>query len=113
MRGLHKQDHWALGTEEEETFDLPRHVQVILDKLGGLTPVINVLRERLSLSAGLACVIYVTQPTPILSFTNEQLRQIAELGADFDIDTYWLGADGDDPPVGTPKNRSEGCAKPL
>ena len=42
-------DGWEVGTEEEEGFDLPRHVEVVLGQLSGLTEEINSLSERLVL----------------------------------------------------------------
>lgn len=83
-----KTNHWAFGTAEKEGFDLPSHVEFVLQRLELVSTELNEVRERLGLTANLNCVVWVGRPTPILSFPRETLQRISALGAGFDIDTY-------------------------
>jgi len=85
---VHKDDLWAFGTEEEVDFDLPRHVDFVLQGISPFSAELNQLRERFGLSATLNCVVWIGSPTPILSFSKETLDRISQLGADLDIDSY-------------------------
>src|SRR5947207_9065115 len=88
----HKHDGWSFSTGLQESFDLSQQVRTLLDQLQPYFAALTNCCRRWSLEAEIECVIYAEGQIPAIHFDPDDVKRIAELGAEIDVDLYVFGA---------------------
>ncbi|WP_020410082.1 DUF4279 domain-containing protein [Hahella ganghwensis] len=91
---LPKHDSWILSTDKiaDDYVDIYELSKEIVDQLKGKKDLVNLARNRFSLTTRLVVVLRIATndeiPTPAMGFDPEVVRFLGEVGAFIDIDTY-------------------------
>jgi hypothetical protein len=87
-----KREHggWSLSTDRKPVIDLQDQLDLILREVQAQTDALNELANERNFNVELACVIYVSDETPVIHFDAEVVELLAELNAEIDIDLYVL-----------------------
>lgn len=91
-----KYDVWSFSTGLQESLDLCHQVHALLDQLQPYLPTLATVCQRWHLDAEIECVIYAEGQIPAIHFNLDDIKRIAELGAEIDVDLYYLPTDGDE-----------------
>lgn len=85
-----RRTYWSLHSRRDPVASLSEHVSDILEQLGGAAHRFTRLPE--GTTATLDCTVILDDEMPILSLSNELLRQLGDIGAELEIDI--LSVDG-------------------
>ena len=90
----HKHDGWSISSDLSDTDDLEDHMRALLKLIYPRRKQLEQLRRQYKLEAEFACAIYTYDGSrPAIHFDSEIVRQVAELGAEIDIDLFILDED--------------------
>src|SRR3546814_16255116 len=74
-----------LRTPREQTWDAPRHVAALVEKLRPHIPSIKAVQQALGLEAEFVCILYIRNERPALHFDREILEVVDAINADIEI----------------------------
>lgn len=84
-----KETSWDLGTNYQESIDVNKHLQGIVDKLQNKSITINEIKDTYSLECKFFIVITIENGnTPALYMDKEIIKFASSIEAEFDVDLY-------------------------
>lgn len=81
-------DSWHFSTPTTSSMDWPDHLERVLDLVRPRAEEFRVFCRGHSLTAGVHLVAYMTGSTPIGSFTQVHIAELASLGCSLEVDLY-------------------------
>ena len=82
-----KHNGWCLSSGDyKNDLHLAQIAEPLLQALLPKSEVIKKTCDELQLECELSCIVYIVDETPILNFTHEILKSLAQLNATMDID---------------------------
>jgi len=80
---------WDLGTDYQDSLDVNKQLQEIIDKLQNKSSTINEMKDAYSLECKFFIVIIIENGnTPALYLDKEIIKFAASIEAEFDVDLY-------------------------
>lgn len=84
-----RETSWDLGTDYQDSLDVNKQLQEIIDKLQNKSLIINEMKDAYSLECKFFIVIIIDNGnTPALYLDKEIIKFASSIEAEFDVDLY-------------------------